>query len=161
MPVVRRVVEIAKGADVPVILNPSPLAPEFLSSGIHVHTLIVNEPEVLELTGMPIAAAMERPELALSTGNCRQLVITRGAKATVAITNEQTLSIAPPSVVPVDTVGAGDSFAGAFAVAFAEGASLERAIRFANAAGALATLKPGAQGAIPYRQEIEAFVRND
>jgi ribokinase len=56
---------------------------------------------------------------------------------------------APPKVTPVDTVGAGDTFAGAFAVS--------GDISFANAAGALATLKAGAQPSIPTRREIEAF----
>jgi ribokinase len=44
----------------------------------------------------------------------------------------------------VDTVGAGDAFCAAFAVAVSEGASLRDAARFANAAGALAVTLPGA-----------------
>lgn len=56
---------------------------------------------------------------------------------------------APPKVTPVDTVGAGDTFAGAFA-AFSD-------IAFANAAGTLATLKAGAQLSIPTREAITAF----
>jgi ribokinase len=63
---------------------------------------------------------------------------------------------APPHVEPVDTVGAGDAFAGALVVALAEGRPLESALDFANMAGALATLRPGAQEAIPRRGEIEA-----
>jgi ribokinase len=59
-------------------------------------------------------------------------------------------------VSPVDTVGAGDSFAGAFTVALAEARSLQEAVAFANTAGALATLKMGAQAAIPRREEIES-----
>ena len=78
--------------------------------------------------------------------------------ATVALKlTASAVEIAPPKVTPVDTVGAGDTFAGAFAVASSEGR--EDAIRFANAAGALATLKAGAQPAIPTRGEIEAFMR--
>ncbi len=45
----------------------------------------------------------------------------------------------------MDTVGAGDAFTGAFTVACASGMPLEKAIRFANAAGALATQGLGAQ----------------
>ena len=39
----------------------------------------------------------------------------------------------------MDTVGAGDAFAGAFTVASTSGMPLKEAIHFANAAGALAT----------------------
>jgi ribokinase len=59
-------------------------------------------------------------------------------------------------LTPIDTVGAGDSFAGALAVALGEGQSLVNAIRFANVAGALATQQAGAQAAIPKREQILA-----
>ena len=58
----------------------------------------------------------------------------------------------------VDTTGAGDCFSGALAVAFAEGQSPETALRFACAAGALATTKLGAQSGMPTRSEVEALI---
>lgn len=58
----------------------------------------------------------------------------------------------------VDTTAAGDSFTGALATALAEGAKLADAVRFANAAGALATTVLGAQSAIPTRAQIEALM---
>ena len=59
----------------------------------------------------------------------------------------------------VDTTAAGDAFNAGLAVAFAEGRSLEEAIRFANAAGALAVTKEGAQPSLPRREEVEAFLK--
>ena len=55
----------------------------------------------------------------------------------------------------VDRVGAGDAFAGTYVGRRAEGVDVVTAIRCANCAGALATLKPGAQEAIPERAETE------
>ena len=55
----------------------------------------------------------------------------------------------------VDTVGAGDAFNGALAVALAEGRSLVEAAAWANAAAALAVTRPGAQSALPYRDAID------
>ena len=49
------------------------------------------------------------------------MIITRGGDPTLAITASGVLNIAPPQVTPVDTVGAGDAFAGAFTVACASG----------------------------------------
>ena len=80
------------------------------------------------------------------------------AQTTLVLTASGILKIAPPSVTPVDTVGAGDTFAGAFTVASASGMPLEEAIHFANAAGALATQGTGAQASIPVRDAILALV---
>jgi ribokinase len=58
----------------------------------------------------------------------------------------------------VDTTAAGDAFAGALAVALAESKPLAQAVRFANAAGALACTKPGAIAAMPTRPEVESLL---
>jgi ribokinase len=63
-------------------------------------------------------------------------------------------------VNPVDTTAAGDAFLGGFAVALGEGKSLSDAIRFGNAAGALATTRLGAQPSLPTRAEVELLIRN-
>lgn len=65
---------------------------------------------------------------------------------------------APPKITAVDATGAGDSFVGAITVALIEGASHERALAFACAAGALAATKPGAQPSLPHRAEVDAIV---
>jgi len=151
---VLRAVEIARAAGVPVILNPSPLTPEFLHSRMKVHTLIVNEHEEEEANRY--IGGDENPTLA---ERCEQLIVTAGSRPARITTAAQSLSLTPPRVTPVDTVGAGDAFAGAFAVALTEGRMLNEAIAFANAAGALATLQPGAQTAIPRREEVIAFMK--
>lgn len=145
--VVQRAAEIARDAGVRVILNPSPLSAEYLAARFAVDVLIVNEGEAARIT----------PGRNLNEAMCRHLIITRGAESTLSITEDGGREFAPPQVTPVDTVGAGDTFAGAFAVASSEGRV--DAIRFANAAGALATLKAGAQPAIPARDEIEGLVQ--
>ena len=145
--VVQRAAEIAREACVRVVLNPSPLSAAYLAARFAVDTLIVNEGEAAQIT----------PSRNLIEAMCGHLIITRGAESTLSITEDGGIEIEPPKVTPVDTVGAGDTFAGAFAVASSEGR--EDAIRFANSAGALATLKAGAQPAIPTRGEIEGFMR--
>lgn len=68
------------------------------------------------------------------------------------------------SVVPVDTTAAGDAFAGALAyhLGLAEGRgsvpSLAEAVRFASAAGALATTRAGAQPSLPRLAEVERLL---
>ncbi len=98
------------------------------------------------------------PQHVRTAAHCRQMIITRGGDPTLIITASGILRIAPPQVTPVDTVGAGGAFTGAFAVAYASGMPLEEAIRFANAAGALATQGRGAQTSTPGRDAILALV---
>jgi len=58
-------------------------------------------------------------------------------------------------VTPVDTTAAGDAFVGGLAVALAEGRPLREAVRWGNAAGALATTVLGAQPSLPTRRALE------
>ena len=57
-------------------------------------------------------------------------------------------------VTPIDTLGAGDVFHGAFALAIGEGKDIETAARFANAAAGLKCARPGGRDAIPSRAEV-------
>lgn len=72
----------------------------------------------------------------------------------------------PPSVKPVDTTGAGDAFMAALLVRLLDhhdakitAESIDDAVRFANAAGALATMKEGAIPSLPRRSDVEALLR--
>ena len=66
----------------------------------------------------------------------------------------------PPNVKSVDTVGAGDTFVGALAVALLEGLPEKKALAFACTAGALATTRIGAQPALPHRSEVDTLIAN-
>jgi ribokinase len=58
----------------------------------------------------------------------------------------------------VDTVGAGDCFNGAFAVALLEGNDPWSAARFASAAAAISVTRRGAQMSMPSKAEVETFL---
>jgi ribokinase len=57
----------------------------------------------------------------------------------------------------IDTVGAGDAFAGAFSASLAAGTEPGAAVGFALAAGALACTRSGAALAMPTRAAILAL----
>ena len=59
----------------------------------------------------------------------------------------------------VDTLGAGDTWHGAFALALAEGLIEKDAIRFASAAAAIKCGKFGGRKGIPTRIEVEEFLK--
>ena len=58
-------------------------------------------------------------------------------------------------IAAVDTLGAGDAFHGAFALALAERRSLETALAFANTAAGLKCGRPGGRDGVPSRAEVE------
>lgn len=58
----------------------------------------------------------------------------------------------------VDTLGAGDVWHGAFALALGEGQEIVPAIRFANAAAALKCTRAGGASGAPQREEVEALL---
>ncbi|CAH1689443.1 Sulfofructose kinase [Hyphomicrobiales bacterium] len=63
----------------------------------------------------------------------------------------------PPQVDVVDTVGAGDAFHGALALALARRCPLDQAIAFANAVAALKCTRPGGRAGLPTWDALRHF----
>ena len=62
-------------------------------------------------------------------------------------------------VQAIDTLGAGDAFHGAFAVALAEGRSRSDCLRFASATAALKCTRFGGASGSPKRAKVEEFLK--
>jgi len=87
------------------------------------------------------------------------VVVTAGAGEAVAYQDGVAIARAtPPSVNAVDTVGAGDTFVGAFVVALTSGLEVQSALTRAVFAASLSTLSHGAQSGMPTAQEVDAFL---
>jgi ribokinase len=148
-------VRIANRAGVPVVMNPSPAREGFPWHKCKVDVLIINAGEGEALFGLRMTAGQKTWSEVLTAHRIEHLLVTRGAKRTICFSSDSRFEVPTLKVKPVDTVGAGDAFAGAFAARRAEGAELQSAIAYANCAGALATLKSGAQESIPTRAATE------
>jgi len=154
--VVARAVELAARHGVPVVLNPAParpLPPELLAQ---VTYLIPNEGETALLSGQPVtgldsagAAARTLRQMGIGT-----VVLTLGGQGAFLFAEGQKEHVPAFPVEVVDTTAAGDAFVAGFAVAVASGQPLGEAVRFAAAAGALATTKLGAQPSLPTLEEV-------
>ena len=89
------------------------------------------------------------------------VAVTRGPKGTLWLDDAGEPQETPAfSVHTVDTLGAGDIFHGAFALAHAEEQELHTALRFASAAAALKCTRYGGAFACPDRTEVTAFLNN-
>jgi predicted RNase H-like HicB family nuclease len=102
----------------------------------------------------------ERAAKALLDRGAKSVVITLGANGALLVTPEIIRHFPAFPVQAVDATAAGDAFAAALTVRLAEGAPLGEAVRFANAAGALACTEVGAQPSMPTRHEVENFLRS-
>ena len=136
------IVEVGKAAKGIFCVNAAPVRElsEELASLIDV--LIVNEHEFAQL-GEPKSGLV---------------IVTAGAKEVVAYQNGEVVAKSqPPKVEALDTVGAGDTFVGAFVVAYASGKTIPDSLDLACAASALSTLKLGAQSGMPTVSEVKEF----
>jgi sulfofructose kinase len=86
------------------------------------------------------------------------LAVTNGPEAILWLEQGEVRGLAAFPVEAVDTLGAGDTFHGAFALALAEGHDLLPAMRFAAAAAALKCTRFGGISGTPARAEVAAFL---
>jgi ribokinase len=152
----------ARGAGVTTVLNPAPARQVDDAIYALCDYVTPNETEAAALTGLPVgneAEALAAAEELVRRG-ARNALITLGANGALLHGADGTHQV-PAFKVPkvVDTTGAGDAFAGGFAVALSEGQSPVEAMRFGCATAAFSVQKPGTAPSMPTRAEIEAILR--
>jgi ribokinase len=146
-----------------IILDPAPARELPASVFPCVDYLTPNTGEIEFLSGIPVrdgSSIQRAAELLLKKGTAN-IIVKAGSDGAYFARRDRFLHIPPYRVDSVDTTGAGDSFNGAFAFFLGKGFSPEKAIRFANAAAALSTLKEGAQSGMPTEQQVLSFMRTE
>jgi ribokinase len=156
-------IQIAKKYGVPVMLDPTPVPEQSLSSELlsMVDYILPNESEIAQLTGIPVfdLDSAERAGEKLLSEGVKTVIVKMGEKGTLIMNESQTFFIEPYRVEAIDTTSAGDAFAGSLAVALVEGKKIREAVQFASAVGAITVTRKGAQSSIPNRKEVELFVQ--
>lgn len=155
LPVVVQAARVGREAGAEVVLTPAPVRdlPDELYAAVDV--LLPNAGEARRLAGehdvdAAVKALLRRVPV---------VVVTLGADGCVLRTRSGGELALPALEVPVvDTTAAGDTFAGALAVARAEGADWDAALRRANAAAAISVGRRGASTSAPTRAEIESLL---
>lgn len=153
--VVAQALKTAKKRGACTILNPAPARE--LPPAIYkvIDWITPNETEAELLSGVKVIdvkSAQHASSILLRRG-VKHVIITLGSNGCYL---SDTNKIYPcKRVKTVDTVAAGDTFNGAFAVALAEGKTPEDAIKFAQAASAIAVTRHGAQPSVPFRREVK------
>lgn len=146
--------QAAKAAGMAVVYSAAPFDADAVRAVIdHVSLLIVNEIEAAQLCTDFGVTLQELP--------VARLVVTLGAKGATWYDLTAGTQVSAPAfrVTPVDTTGAGDTFAGYLVAGLAEGLDPSDAMRLASAAAALKVTRAGTADAIPARAEVEAFLK--
>lgn len=141
--------EICAKHNVPVMINPAPA--RSVPEGVVERAAYItpNEHEAAILFGdEPLSDVLRRYP--------NKLIVTEGKNGVRYFDGTEEVVVSGYKVQAVDTTGAGDTFNGAFAVAIAEGMSIQDGLKFANRAASLSVMKFGAQGGMPTRSEVES-----
>jgi len=139
------IIEVGKAANGIFCVNAAPVREIAEELAGLIDVLIVNEHEFAQLGN---------PSFGL-------VIVTAGSNEVVAYQGGEVVAKAqPPKVQALDTVGAGDSFVGAFIVSYASGQSIADSLERACAASALSTLKLGAQSGMPTSAEVDQFIQS-
>lgn len=144
------------------ILNPSPVCPIPEEIFRNTDILIVNETELAFLSrenfdentpAEKIADAAEK----LKTDAEQTVIVTLGSRGALIAGGKDMLFVDSYKVPAVDTVGAGDCFAGVFAAKLAEGKDVGESVKTAARAAAVCVTRKGAAPAMPDAGELEHF----
>lgn len=151
--------QIAKEHGVRCVLDPAPVPNDWNDALLHVDLVCPNETEASAISGMEINSLADAEAAArnIHQRGARQVAITMGERGTVLLSGERVDHIEATKIEPVDTTAAGDAFAGALAVRWAETDDLLESVRFASVAGAIAATRAGAQPSLASREEIENY----
>ena len=162
----RAAAEIARRHGVIVVLNPAPfndVAPAVLPLA---DVVIVNRAEAEQLhqsNSGGSAAEMRANAVLVETRGAEGCVVRASRSSEPALRAQDSgdipeeISVPALQVAVVDATGAGDAFAGAFAVAMASGTDPTEAANLAVRAGAWAVRVAGAQPSLPTMAQLRGF----
>ena len=155
--------KLAKEKGVKVLLDPAP-ARELPDELLKLCDFITpNETEAEILTGVKVnfpEDARKAAEILIKKG-VHAVIVKMSSKGSYYYDGSTEIYFSAYKVDAVDTVAAGDAFNGGFAAAFSEGKTIEEALQWANACGALSTTKPGAQPSMPSYKELISFMKEN
>jgi ribokinase len=163
LPTVRAAVDLARRNRCKVVLDPAPAPRNLPYELCRVDVISPNVAEAEAITGEKTGD--ERVDKLIAADfiarGAKAAVLKLGSRGSMVVTADGYFYKVPAyDVNIVDTTAAGDAFTAALAVAVGKGQPLHQAAKFANAAGALACTKLGAQAAMPTAAEVRILMED-
>jgi ribokinase len=159
-PVIARAVRAAKRSGAQVILNPAPHRTGDEACFGAVDLFVPNQIEAALFADLEPDTVRDWGEVGrrLRELGPRTVIVTLAAGGALIVDGRETRYVPSFRVPVVDTTAAGDAFVGGLAVAVLQGRALFEAVRYANACGAIAVTRAGAQPSLPRRAEVEQLL---
>src|ERR1051325_1643538 len=144
VPATEAALRLARECGALAVLNPAPFTP--VNDGLLqlCHWIIPNEGEATKLSGVEVkdaSTAAAAAKVLKQRSGCPNLAVTLGAQGVWLDSESFTGHVPGFKVDAVDTVGAGDTFIGAFVLRLLEGTEAGEAARFGGAAAAIAVTR--------------------
>lgn len=153
--------QIAGNKGIPVVIDAGPVRPFPLAEVTEMEIFSPNQHEAEVLAQVKIHSlrhAQTAAEILQKQTKARYVVIKLGSNGALLYHKGTAEHFPAHSVNVVDTTAAGDAFTAALTVEYVRQRDIRQAIVWANAAGALATTKIGAQLSLPWRNDVEQLV---
>lgn len=158
--VVVHVCRRARERGIPVVLDAGPARPFDFGAVPGLEIVSPNENEALALTGLPCTtpgeATAAAAHLAQASG-ARHVVVKMGKQGALHYTDGQACHVPARQVHAVDATASGDAFTAALTLHYIQHGDLAAAVSYANAAGALAATRLGAQPSLPTAGQVARF----
>lgn len=150
----------AKEKGMYVVLDPAP-ADGFRPAALQYADVITpNQQETERITGIKVVdkdSALEAAAVLEALG-VHNAVIKMGAGGNIVYQSGKVDFVPSLKVTAINTVGAGDTFAGALASEYARCGDLVQAVKYGNATAGLKVSRGSGQSSIPTRKEVEAYM---
>ena len=147
-------IEMAYAAGMRIIFNPSPFQQTLRNIDLNqVSYLILNEIEAAGFSGLSepeefvIWSRMNYPDT--------RVILTLGKNGSIYFDGQTRIKQNAFCVKAVDTTAAGDTFTGYFAAGIFSGKSVEKSLRLASCAAAIAVSRKGAAPSVPTMEEVK------
>jgi ribokinase len=155
--VVEHTLEYAHNKGIPLLLDPTPLGRGLPNNICKASIITPNRIELKTITGLED----EKQSLDILYKKGVSVIVLKDGENGCFIYSQGKIDHIPPfkNINSIDTTGAGDTFNAALGFCIAQGTDLKKAALFANAAGALATTKLGAQEGMPTQSDVDELIR--
>jgi ribokinase len=162
--IVLEVCRLAREKSLPIVLDAGPIRDLDFSLLHGLEIISPNETETRAITGIEcrgIDDAVQAAQKLVRIAPSRYAVIKLGERGALLYDAAQDYAkyVKGYPVEAVDSTAAGDAFTAAMTAHYLRFGDMGQAVAYANAAGALAVMRLGAQPSLPTAQEVEAFIR--
>lgn len=151
----------ARKKRIPVILDAGPARPFDLNRIRGIDILTPNQHEAAALTGIPCenqGDARNAGKRLRELSDAKHIVIKMGSAGAFLMSGQICELIPAFPIKPVDPTAAGDAFTAAMVIDWLRTGDIRQAVRYGNAAGALAATSLGAQTSLPRTEEVDEFL---